>query len=74
MKKDLSTVKEGISTKVKALSSDGLSNRRLLDLGLVPGTRITCLYTAPSGSPRAYLIRGAVIALRQSDAKKVLIF
>ena len=74
MKKDLTSVKEGISAEVKHLISDGLSNRRLLDLGFVPGTRITCLYAAPSGTPRAYLVRGAVVALRQNDAKKVLIF
>ena len=74
MKKDLTSVKEGISAEVKHLSSDGLSNRRLLDLGFVPGTRITCLYAAPSVTPRAYLVRGAVVALRQNDAKKVLIF
>ena len=42
--------------------------RRLLELGLVPGTRVTCAAVSPAGDPAAYLIRGAVIALRRKDA------
>ena len=42
--------------------------RRLLDIGLIPGTRVTCTAVSPAGDPAAYLIRGAVIALRGRDA------
>lgn len=45
--------------------------QRLTDLGLIPGTQITCLLDSPAGDPRAYLIRGAVIALRQTDASHI---
>ena len=45
--------------------------RRLLDIGFTEGTRVQCLYAAPSGEPRAYLVRGAVIALRREDAARV---
>lgn len=45
--------------------------RRLLDIGLIPGTRVTCVAKSPAGDPAAYLIRGAVIALRGVDAAKV---
>ena len=41
---------------------------RLLDLGLIPGTRVVCQGHSPAGDPAAYLIRGAVIALRARDA------
>ena len=44
---------------------------RLADLGLVPGTRVTCLARSPTGNPAAYLIRGSLIALRQNDADGV---
>ena len=37
----------------------------LVDL---PGTRVTCTAVSPAGDPAAYLIRGAVIALRGRDA------
>lgn len=44
---------------------------RLRDLGLIEGTRVECLMKSPLGDPSAYLIRGAVIALRRSDAGEV---
>lgn len=42
--------------------------RRLKELGLIPGTEVTCVAQSPAGDPAAYLIRGAVIALRGRDA------
>ena len=42
--------------------------RRLMDMGLIPGTRVTCVAASPAGDPSAYLIRGAVVALRARDA------
>lgn len=45
--------------------------RRMADLGLVPGTRVTCMARSPAGDPCAYLIRGALIALRKKDAEGV---
>ena len=47
--------------------------RRLLDIGLVEGTNIECLQKSPAGDPVAYLIRGAVIALRAEDSAAVLV-
>ena len=45
--------------------------RRLLDLGLIPGTRVTCQGRSPAGDPAAYLVRGTVVALRARDAAAV---
>ena len=47
--------------------------RRLLDLGLVEGAAVVPLFCSPSGGTRAYLLRGAVIALRPDVASKVLV-
>jgi ferrous iron transport protein A len=44
-----------------------------LDLGLVPGTRVKTLRVSPLGDPKAYLIRGAVIALRAEEADLIAI-
>ncbi len=44
---------------------------RLRDLGLTCGTPVKCLHRAPLGDPTAYEIRGAVIALRREDSRKV---
>ena len=62
---------EGGEARVRALHLSGGMRRRLQDLGLVTGTRVTCLQRAAAGDPTAYLIRGAVIALRESDARQV---
>ncbi len=51
----------------------GMIRRRLLDLGMIPGTRVECLQKSPAGDPAAYLIRGAVIALRCEDSALVQI-
>ncbi len=49
---------------------DGL-NRRLSDLGMTPGLEIECLHRAPGGTPSAYEIRGAAIALRRRDTQNI---
>ncbi len=47
--------------------------QRLYDIGLVPGTKVKVVHQSPSGNPRAYLVRGAVIALRNCDAEKIIV-
>lgn len=61
----------GRSADVAQMDAPGPMGRRLLDIGFTEGTRVQCLYAAPSGEPRAYLVRGAVIALRREDAARV---
>ncbi len=56
-----------------APSCIGPERRHLLDLGVVPGTRIRCEFPSPFGSPRSYDIRGALIALRTNQADRILI-
>ena len=69
----LSLVPEGKTAVVRELRSIGSMRRRLLDIGLVEGTSIECLQKSPAGDPVAYLIRGAVIALRSEDSAAVLV-
>ena len=45
--------------------------RRLLDIGLSDGTEVQCVGRSPMGDPSAYLIRGAVIAIRSNDSRGV---
>lgn len=63
----------GRKAYVLALTSDGSARRRMLDLGLIDGTEIEPLYKSPSGNPVAYLIRGAVIALRSDVSEKIMV-
>lgn len=45
--------------------------RRLLDLGLVPGTALSVLRRAPLGDPVEYELRGYRLCLRRSEALRV---
>lgn len=65
---NLSALQEGEWGYVTELSAQPGMEQRLRDLGLIPGTRVRCEMKSPSGDPCAYLIRGAVIALRRRDA------
>ena len=46
---------------------------RFTDLGLIPGTCVKCVGRSPGKDMKAYLIRGAVIALRNVDSQNILI-
>ena len=46
-------------------------NQRLNDLGFVSGSVIWCRFIAPAGTPRAFEVKGSVIALRLSDCQKI---
>ena len=48
--------------------------KRLMDIGLIPGTAVECVGESPLGDPRAYLIRGAVIAIRRTDGREISVF
>ena len=69
----LSDIKAGEKARVTSLCAMGTIRRRLLDIGLTEGTEIECIGVSPCGDPSAYLIRGAVIALRNEDAKYILV-
>lgn len=70
----LKDLKQGQKARVKSILSTGSIRRRLLDIGLIEGTEVECLQKSPAGDPVAYLIRGAVIALRSEDSSNILIF
>ena len=54
---------------IDELHCNGNIRRRLLDLGLVKGTKITPVFKSPSGDPTAFEIRKTLIALRKEDSK-----
>lgn len=56
---------------IDRITMQGGLGRRLLDLGMTRGASVKCLFSAPGGGLRAYLVRGAVIALRGEDAAMV---
>lgn len=56
---------------IHEIKCEGNVKRRLLDLGLVKGTNIIPVLVSPSKDPRAFLVRGTIIAIRKEDAKNI---
>lgn len=69
----LDMVSTGELATVMAVNTQLSLKQRLYDIGLVPGTKIKVVHQSPSGNPRAYLVRGAVIALRNCDAQNICV-
>lgn len=63
----------GKSAIVESIQAEGVTRRRMLDLGLVPGTRVEALRVSPAGDPKAFRIRGTVIAFRKEEGAQVLV-
>jgi ferrous iron transport protein A len=63
----------GQQATVKRLEVTGDQRRRLMDLGLLPGTVVTVAMKSPLGDPTAYRIREALIALRKDQARLIVI-
>ncbi len=69
----LSSLDVGECGLVIRLLADGSMRRRLLDVGIAPGTSVACVGKSPFGDPRAYLVRGCEIAIRRKDAEGIII-
>ncbi|MFH1570033.1 MAG: FeoA domain-containing protein [Gemmatimonadota bacterium] len=71
----LASLEPGERASVTRLSRAcrGLERRRLMDLGIVPGTSVSVAMRSPGGDPTAYRVRGAMVALRREQARQVLV-
>lgn len=58
---------------VRQVLASGLTRERLQDLGFVPGTRVCAGLQSALGQPVAYQVRGSLVALREEDARTVLL-
>lgn len=67
----LADLSPGSVCEIVSLELSGLLRRRILDLGIVPGTLIRCIRRGPSGDPTAYMVRETLIALRSEDAAQI---
>jgi len=67
----LSEIHLGDEAHVTDISKESSITRRLMDIGLIPGTQVECVLESPMKNPKAYMIRGAVIAIRNEDANDV---
>ena len=70
---DLVDLGPGCRALIRFVGGQGAFRRRLLELGLLPGTAVERAGSAPLGDPVAYKIRGATLSLRRRDARLIVV-
>ncbi len=61
----------GDSGVIATVGGAGALRRRLLDMGLTPGTKVTVRKRAPFGDPLELCLRGYELTLRGEDARNI---
>lgn len=69
----LNELKTGSSGIITAVGGDGPLRCRLLDMGLIPHTRVTLQKVAPMGDPIEIRVRGYELTLRVEEAQKIVV-
>jgi ferrous iron transport protein A len=64
----LSELPRGSAAKVLSVRGDRVVTTRLMELGLLPGTKVRMVRAAPFGDPLVVEVRGAELSLRASEA------
>ena len=72
-KKSLAILPVGEKARVLSVENGGNMKRRIQDLGVIRDTEIGCVLDSISGYIKVYMIRGAYIAIRKSDAEQILL-
>ena len=67
----LDQLKVGSSAIISAVGGNGALRCRLLDIGLIPHTRVTLQKVAPMGDPIESQVRGYELTLRVEEARKI---
>ncbi len=58
---------------IEKVEGDVAFRRRLLELGLLPGTQITLVGVAPLGDPLELRVRGSSLSIRRAEAQLVAV-
>jgi ferrous iron transport protein A len=69
----LSQLAAGDSAVVRGYPKSGGAFLRLREMGVLPGTAVTLVRTAPLGDPIEIKVRGYLLTLRKSEAEHVLV-
>jgi len=64
-------LRKGDAAVLDRIDLPGDEARRLMEMGFLPGSRITAGFSAPGGDPRVFQVDGSEIALRRETAKRL---
>ena len=73
MLRKLSELQAGSTGTLREYPARGAAFIRLREMGLLPGTAVTFVRTAPLGDPIEIKIRGYSLSLRRSEADQVVV-
>ncbi|HWP79182.1 MAG TPA: FeoA family protein [Terriglobales bacterium] len=59
------------SATIVSVGGQGALRRRLLEMGLIPGTKVTMRKIAPMGDPMELSLRGYTLTMRREEAARV---
>jgi len=66
-------LRRGDAAILDGIDLPGDDARRLMELGFLPGARVTAGQSAPGGDPRVFQVDGSEIALRRETARRLKI-
>ena len=69
--KTLREVRIGETAIVVKLHGEGAVKRRIMDMGVTRGTKITVRRVAPLGDPIEVTVRGYELSIRKADAAQI---
>jgi ferrous iron transport protein A len=70
---NLAQTRVGQVVTVEHVAGEGSFRRRLMELGLVPGTRVEVVGVAPLGDPIELLLRGGSLSIRRAEAQGIAV-
>ena len=73
MTRTLKDLNPGESGKIKRVSGHGSIRRRIMDMGLVPGTELIMERYAPMGDPVEVKNKGFHLSLRKEEADTIIL-
>ncbi len=73
MKKKLKELDVGESGIIDSVGGEAKIRRRLFDMGVTPGAKVTMKKRAPLGDPIEVNLRGYELSLRKSEADEVMV-
>jgi ferrous iron transport protein A len=71
--KTLDLIEPETSVKILKLTGQRSLRKRILDMGLTPGTKVEVMRRAPLGDPVEFKIKGYNLSLRKKEAQTVLV-
>lgn len=68
---NLKEAKIGATVTVVKLGGEGAVKRRIMDMGITKGTKVTVRKVAPLGDPIELTVRGYELSIRKADAEMI---